>query len=191
MKNNVYKLTDIDNEIINLYIECFKKDIIFTTRDKDIIKDRKIIKRLFNYFIKYGTILYTKRYSKKISFLCALKMNEIFEDKEAVKLIFNKEKYPEINKYINKIDKNSNYIILVGVNKKFRKRGLAKKLVKTYLHYYNKKDLVFTDVDNKYSLKVFKSLNFNVKEVNNNYFIAEKYKIKKDVYNGKSYWINS
>ena len=26
MKSNVYKLTEIDDEIIDLYIECFKKD---------------------------------------------------------------------------------------------------------------------------------------------------------------------
>ena len=176
MKSNVYKLTEIDNEIIDLYIECFKKDEIFTSRDKDILNDRELIIKLFNYYIKYGTILYTKRYSKKISFLCALKMNEVLEDRDAIKLIFDKEKYPEINKYISKIDKNSNYIVLVGVNKNFRKRGLAKKLLGTYLHYYSKKDLVFTDIDNKYSLKIFKSLNFSVKEVNKNYFIAEKYK---------------
>ena len=49
--------------------------------------------------------------------------------------------------------------------------------MRTYLHYYNKKDLVFTDIDNKYSLKIFKSLNFSVKEVDKNYFIAEKYKL--------------
>lgn len=177
MKSNVYKLTEIDNEIIDLYIECFKKDKIFVSRDKDILNDRKSIIKLFNYYIKYGTILYTKRYSKKISFLCALKMNEVLKDRDAVKLIFDKGKYPEINKYISKIDKNSNYIVLVGVNKNFRKRGLAKKLVRTYLHYYNKKDLVFTDIDNKYSLKIFKSLNFSVKEVDKNYFIAEKYKL--------------
>ena len=30
MKSNVYKLTEIDDEIIDLYIECFKKDKIFT-----------------------------------------------------------------------------------------------------------------------------------------------------------------
>lgn len=108
MKSNVYKLTEIDNEIIDLYIECFKKDKIFTSRDKNIIKDRELITKLFNYYIKYGTLLYTKRYSKKISFLCTLKMNEVLEDMEAVKLIFDKEKYPEINKYISKIDKNSN-----------------------------------------------------------------------------------
>ena len=177
MKSNVYKLTEIDNEIIDLYIECFKKDKIFVSRDKDILNDRESIIKLFNYYIKYGTILYTKRYSKKISFLCALKMNEVLKDRDAVKLIFDKGKYPEINKYISKIDKNSNYIVLVGVNKNFRKRGLAKKLVRTYLHYYNKKDLVFTDIDNKYSLKIFKSLNFSVKEVDKNYFIAEKYKL--------------
>lgn len=177
MKSNVYKLTEIDNEIIDLYIECFKKDKIFVSRDKDILNDRESIIKLFNYYIKYGTILYTKRYSKKISFLCALKMNEVLKDRDAVKLIFDKEKYPEINKYISKIDKNSNYIVLVGVNKNFRKRGLAKKLVRTYLHYYNKKDLIFTDIDNKYSLKIFKSLNFSVKEVDKNYFIAEKYKL--------------
>ena len=105
-------------------------------------------------------------------------MNEVLKDRDAVKLIFDKGKYPEINKYISKIDKNSNYIVLVGVNKNFRKRGLAKKLVRTYLHYYNKKDLVFTDIDNKYSLKIFKSLNFSVKEVDKNYFIAEKYKLR-------------
>ena len=29
----------------------------------------------------------------------------------------------EINKYINKINKNSNYIVLVGVNKIFRRKG--------------------------------------------------------------------
>lgn len=69
MKSNVYKLTEIDNEIIDLYIECFKKDKIFTSRDKNIIKDRELITKLFNYYIKYGTLLYTKRYSKKISFL--------------------------------------------------------------------------------------------------------------------------
>ena len=46
-------------------------------------------------------------------------MNEVLEDMEAVKLIFDKEKYPEINKYISKIDKNSNYIVLVGVNKNY------------------------------------------------------------------------
>lgn len=177
MKSKVYKITEIDNEIIDLYIECFKKDKIFVSRDKDILNDRESIIKLFNYYIKYGTILYTKRYSKKISFLCALKMNEVLKDRDAVKLIFDKEKYPEINKYISKIDKNSNYIVLVGVNKNFRKRGLAKKLVRTYLHYYNKKDLVFTDIDNKYSLKIFKSLNFSVKEVDKNYFIAEKYKL--------------
>lgn len=177
MKSNVYKLTEIDDEIIDLYIECFKRDKIFTSRDKNIIKDRELITKLFNYYIKYGTLLYTKRYSKKISFLCTLKMNEVLEDMEAVKLIFDKGKYPEINKYISKIDKNSNYIVLVGVNKNFRKRGLAKKLVRTYLHYYNKKDLVFTDIDNKYSLKIFKSLNFSVKEVDKNYFIAKKYKL--------------
>lgn len=177
MKSNVYKLTEIDNEIIDLYIECFKKDKIFVSRDKDILNDRESIIKLFNYYIKYGTILYTKRYSKKISFLCALKMNEVLKDRDAVKLIFDKGKYPEINKYISKIDKNSNYIVLVGVNKNFRKRGLAKKLVRTYLHYYNKKDLIFTDIDNKYSLKIFKSLNFSVKEVDKNYFIAEKYKL--------------
>ena len=177
MKSNVYKLTEIDNEIIDLYIECFKKDKIFVSRDKDILNDRESIIKLFNYCIKYCTILYTKRYSKKISFLCALKMNEVLKDRDAVKLIFDKGKYPEINKYISKIDKNSNYIVLVGVNKNFRKRGLAKKLVRTYLHYYNKKDLVFTDIDNKYSLKIFKSLNFSVKEVDKNYFIAEKYKL--------------
>lgn len=177
MKSNVYKLTEIDNEIIDLYIECFKKDKIFVSRDKDILNDRESIIKLFNYYIKYGTILYTKRYSKKISFLCALKMNEVLKDRDAVKLIFDKGKYPEINKYISKIDKNSNYIVLVGVNKNFRKRGIAKKLVRTYLHYYNKKDLVFTDIDNKYSLKIFKSLNFSVKEVDKNYFIAEKYKL--------------
>lgn len=177
MKSKVYKITEIDNEIIDLYIECFKKDKIFVSRDKDILNDRESIIKLFNYCIKYGTILYTKRYSKKISFLCALKMNEVLKDRDAVKLIFDKGKYPEINKYISKIDKNSNYIVLVGVNKNFRKRGLAKKLVRTYLHYYNKKDLVFTDIDNKYSLKIFKSLNFIVKEVDKNYFIAEKYKL--------------
>lgn len=177
MKSNVYKLTEINNEIIDLYIECFKKDKIFVSRDKDILNDRESIIKLFNYYIKYGTILYTKRYSKKISFLCTLKMNEVLKDRDAVKLIFDKGKYPEINKYISKIDKNSNYIVLVGVNKNFRKRGLAKKLVRTYLHYYNKKDLVFTDIDNRYSLKIFKSLNFSVKEVDKNYFIAEKYKL--------------
>ena len=105
---------------------------------KDILNDRESIIKLFNYCIKYGTILYTKRYSKKISFLCALKMNEVLKDRDAVKLIFDKGKYPEINKYISKIDKNSNYIVLVGVNKNFRKRNIAKKLVRTYLHYYNK-----------------------------------------------------
>ena len=26
MKSKVYKITEIDNEIIDLYIECFKKD---------------------------------------------------------------------------------------------------------------------------------------------------------------------
>ena len=67
MKSNVYKLTEIDNEIIDLYIECFKKDKIFVSRDKDILNDRESIIKLFNYCIKYGTILYTKRYSKKIS----------------------------------------------------------------------------------------------------------------------------
>lgn len=176
MKSKVYKLTEIDSEIIDLYIECFKKDKIFTSRDKEIIKDRELITKLFNYYIKYGTILYTKRYSKKISFLCALKMNEVLEDKEAVKLIFDKEKYPEINKYINRINKNSNYIVLVGVNKIFRRKGLAKKLIKTYLQYYNKKELVFTDIDNKYSLKIFKTLKFNIKEINKNYYIAQRHK---------------
>lgn len=82
-----------------------------------------------------------------------------------------------MNKYIKTINKDSNYIVLIGVNKNFRKRGLAKKLVKTYLQYYNKKDLVFSDIDNKYSLKIFKSLNFSIKEVNKNYFIAERYKM--------------
>ena len=70
MKNKVYKITKIDNDLIDLYIECFKKDKIFTSRDKEIIKDRELITKLFDYYLKYGTILYTKRYSKKISFLC-------------------------------------------------------------------------------------------------------------------------
>ena len=39
MKSNLYKLTKVDDEIIDLYIECFKKDKIFTSRDKNIIKD--------------------------------------------------------------------------------------------------------------------------------------------------------
>ena len=177
MKNKVYKITKIDNDLIDLYIECFKIDKIFTSRDKEIIKDRELITKLFDYYLKYGTILYTKRYSKKISFLCSLKINEIIEDAEAIKLIFDEDKYPEMNKYIKTINKDSNYIVLIGVNKNFRKRGLAKKLVKTYLQYYNKKDLVFSDIDNKYSLKIFKSLNFSIKEVNKNYFIAERYKM--------------
>ena len=80
MKNKVYKITKIDNDLIDLYIECFKKDKIFTSRDKEIIKDRELITKLFDYYLKYGTILYTKRYSKKISFLCSLKINEIIED---------------------------------------------------------------------------------------------------------------
>lgn len=176
MKNKVYKLQEIDDEIINLYIECFKSDKIYTSRDRNILKNRDLIKKIFDYYQKYGVILYTKRYSKKISFMCALKMNEILKDKEAVKLIFDKEKYPEINKYINRINKNSNYIVLVGVNKIFRRKGLAKKLIKTYLQYYNKKELVFTDIDNKYSLKIFKTLKFNIKEINKNYYIAQRHK---------------
>ena len=49
MKSKVYKIAEIDNELIDLYIECFKKDKIFTLRDKEIIKDRELITKLFNY----------------------------------------------------------------------------------------------------------------------------------------------
>lgn len=45
MKNKVYKLQEIDDEIINLYIECFKSDKIYTSRDRNILKNRDLIKK--------------------------------------------------------------------------------------------------------------------------------------------------
>jgi hypothetical protein len=41
MRGKVFKITEIDDNLINLYIDCFKKDLIFNQRITDAIKDEK------------------------------------------------------------------------------------------------------------------------------------------------------
>lgn len=71
MKNKVYKLQEIDDEIINLYIECFKSDKIYTSRDRNILKNRDLIKKIFDYYQKYGVIFYIPKDIVRKYHLCA------------------------------------------------------------------------------------------------------------------------
>ena len=133
MRGKVIKITEIDDNLIDLYIGCFKNDLIFKERMTEAINNRGLIKEIFGYYIKYGTLLGIKRYSKKVSFLLALDISKIYCDKVAFDLIFNKETFPEVYNFLKKINFNCNYIVLLGVNKHFRNRGMASKLVKHYL----------------------------------------------------------
>jgi GNAT superfamily N-acetyltransferase len=160
MRGKVFKITEIDDNLINLYIDCFKKYLIFNQRITDAIKDEKMINDIFECYIKYGTILAIKWYSKKVSFLTAFDIKKLYSDSKAFNLIFNKNLFPEIYNFLKQKDFDCNYIVLLGVDKHFRNRGMATKLVKHYFRYYKTSNFFITDVDNKYSFKIFKKFKF-------------------------------
>ena len=73
--------------------------------------------------------------------------------------------------YTNNLIEKTSYISLVGVKKEYRKCGIAKLLLKTYLAFCNKKGIalvhLYTDKSNVPAIKMYNDLGFNNYKIEN------------------------
>lgn len=173
MNTMIYKIDTISDDFIKLYMNCFHNDIIYNSRDSDLINNKDIMMQMFNYYLNYGIILVIEHRNKIIGFLATLDIDSLKTDKEAYEFFFNKNKYPEMRDFMVKYP-HCDYIVLVAIDKSFRHEYLATRLVKHYIRYYNKHKPLVADIDDQYSLKMFKRLGFEITKLANEYYLGIK-----------------
>jgi ribosomal protein S18 acetylase RimI-like enzyme len=167
----ISKVTKLDDDLIDLYINSFKNDLIYNKTRPEAINNREMIIKLFNIYSKYGIILSNKVNNKICSLMVVLDINKISNDAINFKLIFDKDKFPGVYNFIKENNYSGEYILLLCTDINSRNKGMATELVNYYINNYFSNSLLFVDVDNIYSYKIFNKLNFQKIALDRNYYI--------------------
>jgi ribosomal protein S18 acetylase RimI-like enzyme len=163
-----------DPELIDLFIKCFMDDSYYSSLYPDTATRKVVLETEFaeslNFCMKHGCAY--KMYDKKLV---------------AYLLFFNyfyfKKSYPEqfeklfgandVYKSLNQFDENVVFILSIGVDKQYRNKGLASKLVDKVIKNY-KFYSIASDLSNEISLRIFQKRKFNVEKIKDGYFLAYK-----------------
>jgi len=194
IKNFVDINMEIDSDIVklnkgqfkdlqNLFFECFKNDPyylkVFSNKStRDELKG-PAFSSIFLFLLKKDCVYGIYNDKSLIAFLLLFDYHKTkYFHKEQFETIFKNYSFEkeipykkEIHEKIDNYGDNVIYLLSIGVSKRYRRRGIAKKLIEFAIKNYHNYYLV-SDVSNVSSLGIYKKLNFECEKIDDNYFLV-------------------
>jgi ribosomal protein S18 acetylase RimI-like enzyme len=181
---NIIKLNKQNyKELQCLFSECFENDsyyskVLLNTSIRKETMD-KGIKDILEFCLKNDGAYGVFKNKKLIGFLLLFNYHKTKKlDSEQFETIFKlglcEEELPYKEKIHDKISSNGInviYLLSIGVAKKYRRRGIAKKLIDFVIKNY-KKYYIVSDVSNLLSMGIYKKRNFECEKIDENYFLV-------------------
>lgn len=175
---------DNQNKLIELFLDCFSKDVYYQKLfpNKNTIRnDMKIsFQEVIEFCLNNNNVLGI--FEEKENLIGFLIFFDYLEVKSKFPKIFNKifgankiEKFPyfnEIHKKLLESYENIIYLLSLGVKKEYRRKKIASTLIDFLIKNYEGYSIA-SDISNETSLEIYKKRNFIIEKISENYYYVK------------------